>query len=186
MTAILSNQDFDNRLEELGGTDALGLEDFPSSFPQLFPLDLVSGDPISSLKYSILILWHEVIYAYGHGLSQISIIGCRAVTERILHVVYYSKTGDILSRGPLGLIIGECKKANVDDEIIRLAEEVKNYGNDRAHANLERQDPLVANLGGKSRGIEFLDSTKYVIHPYKGEAKQAIFITKKLLFSTFE
>jgi len=185
MTTNLSNQDFDNRLEELGGTDALGLEDFSSSFPQLFPLDLVSNDPISSLKYSILILWHEVIYAYGHGLSQISIIGCRAVTERTLHVVYHSKTGEILPRGPLGKVITACREVEVDGKIIRLAEEVGKYGNDRAHANLERQKPSLANLGGKSRGIEFLDSSKYVIHPYKGEAKQAILTTKKILISTF-
>jgi len=185
MTANLSNQDFDNRLEELGGINALGLEDFPSFFPQLFPLDLSSNNPIISLKYSILILWHEVIYAYGYGLSQISIIGCRAVTERTLHVVYHSTTGKILTRGPLGTVIQACREVKVDGEIIRLAEEVGKYGNDRAHANLERQNPTLANLGGKSRGVEFLDSSKYVVHPYKGEAKQAIFITKEILISTF-
>lgn len=184
MATNLSNQDFDNRLEELGGADALGIEDVPSSFPQLFPLDLSSNNPIISLKYSILILWHEVIYAYGYGLSQISIIGCRAVTERTLCVVYHSTTGK-LRGGPLGEVIKACRKANVDGEIIRLAEEVGRYGNDRAHGNLERQKPTLANLGGKSRGVEFLDSTKYVIHPYKGEAKQAIFATKKILVSIF-
>jgi hypothetical protein len=180
-----SREDFDNNLDELGGTVFLGLEDYSSALPKLFLNDLSSSDSINSIKYSILILWHETVYAYGHGLSQISIMGCRAITEKILRVVYHTATGKTLKDGTLGVIIRECKKVNVESKITVLAEQIKKFGDDRAHSNLERKDPVMANLGGDSRAVEVLTPSKHLIHPYKGNAKQAILDTRDLLFSAF-
>jgi len=180
-----SREKFDTNLDELGGTVFLGLEDYSSAFPKLFPIELSSSDSINSTKYSILILWHETVYAYGYGLSQISIMGCRAIAEKILRVVYHTATGKTLEQGTLGVIIRECEKVNVESKIMDLAKQIKNYGDDRAHSNLERKDPVMANLGGDSRVVEILTPSKHLIHPYKGNAKQSILSARELLFSVF-
>lgn len=185
MTENQSKNDFDINLEELGGTDFLGIDNYSLTFHKLFPIDLSSSDSINSIKYSILILWHEAVYAYGYGLSQICIMGCRAVAEKILRVVYFTTTGKILDHATLGMIIRYCEKANVDADITKLAEQIKDYGDDRAHSNLEREDPIMANLGGDSRVVEILTPSKHLIHPYKGNARLAILATRDLLILAF-
>ncbi len=180
-----SKDNLDSNLDELGGMVFLGLENYSSAFPKLFPIDLSSSDSINSIKYSILILWHETVYAYGYGLSQISIMGCRAIAEKILRVVYHTTTGKTLGNGTLGFIIRECEKVNVESKIVALAKQIKEYGNDRAHSNLERKDPVMANLGGDSRVVDILTPSKHLIHSYKGNAKQSILSVRELLFAVF-
>ena len=81
--------------------------------------------------------------------------------------------------------IGKCEKINVDHNITNLALQIKEYGDDRTHSNLERKNPRMANLGGESRVVEILTPSKHLIHPYKGDAKQAILATRDLLNYVF-
>lgn len=129
---------------------------------------------LDSLSYSVLLLTYESTICYTYGIFQSCIITCGAIVERILRYEYLQKNQDMPddSDWTLGRLIYKINWSNtrINDKILDLAKVVKVNRDDRAHANLEQKDPDAANYGG-NRGVTVVDSNKYMIEPYRGEAK---------------
>lgn len=139
---------------------------------------------LDSLSYSILLLTYEATICYTYGIFQSCIITCGAIVERILRYEYLKQNQEMPDNKDwtLGKLIYQLNWANtrVTEKILGLAKVVKENRDDRAHANLEQQDPETANYGG-IRGITILDSKKYIIEPYRGNAKLCIDSVFKIL-----
>ena len=69
----------------------------------------------------------------------------------------------------------------ITEEIQEFVKQVLDPRNSRAHALLEHSDPGLSISGGSKRGIEVIDASKYLIEPYRGDAKLLIEITFKIL-----
>jgi hypothetical protein len=175
-------------------------EDYISNFKQLAeitnkkslnPLDSFrclftpfTQSHLDSISYSILLLTYEATICYTYGIFQSCIIVCGAILERILRFEYLKENHEMPDSNDwtLGRLIYKLNWTNtkVTNKILELAKIVKKNRDDRSHANLEQNNPDFASYGG-NRGITFIDSTKYLIEPYRGEAKLSIESLFKIL-----
>jgi hypothetical protein len=142
----------------------------------------VSDDPKDALRWSILTLWLEATECYIFELFESCILTCGAIVERCLKLEYEKAKGPLPSesRWTLGVCIRKCKGIIAPD-ILDLARQILEPRNSRAHALLEHSDPQLAIIGGPERGIEVLSPQRYLIEPYRGEARKVIEITSKIL-----
>ena len=143
-----------------------------------------SGEYLDSLSYSILLLTYEATICFTYGIFQSCIITCGAVAERILRFEYI-KVNEKLpddSDWTLGRLIYKLDWSNtrITERILDSAKLIKKSRNDRIHANLEKEDPESAIHGG-NRGITIIDQSKYLIEPYKADAKLSIESVFKIL-----
>ena len=143
-----------------------------------------SGTYIDSLSYSILLLTYEATICYTYGIFQSCIITCGAIAERILRFEYI-KVNDKLPDDidwTLGRLIYKLDWSNtrITEKILNSAKIVKKSRDDRIHAILEKEDPESAIHGG-NRGITIIDQSKYLIEPYKADAKLSIGSVFKIL-----
>ncbi len=154
-----------------------------SSFPGLFIPS--SDNPLGALKYSILLLSHEVSECYVFGEFQSCILTCGAIVERVLKLEYLDKNHQMPDSEMWTL--GKCLyKLNwtgtrITQEIQELGKQILDPRNSRAHALLEHSDPQLSIMGGLERGIEVMSSGHYLIEPYRGDAKMLVEITFKIL-----
>lgn len=160
------------------GTDPL------KAFPQLIaPRD--SNDPEDALRWSILMLSYEAIECFIFGEFQSCILTCGSVVERTLKLEYEEVYGKLPPNGTwtLGRCIYKLKWSGtrITSEITDLAKQMLEPRNNRAHALLEHSDPMLAIMGGPERGIEVLSSGHYLFEPYRGDARNVIEVTLKIL-----
>ena len=154
-----------------------------SSFPGLFIPS--SDNPLDALRYSILMLSHEATECYVFGEFQSCMLTCGAIVERVLKLEYLDKNQQMPDDREWTL--GRCLyKLNwtgtrITQEIQELGKQILDPRNSRTHALLEYSDPQLSIIGGLNRGIEVIDSDKYLIEPYRGDAKSLIEITFKIL-----
>jgi len=143
---------------------------------------LVSDEFQDALKWSIFYLWLEARECYVFGLFQSCILTCGAVVERCLKLEYAKARGELPTeeRLTLGKMIQKCKGV-VDQTVLELTQEILGPRNSRAHALLEHSNPQLAIIGGPERGVEIHSSQHYLIEPYRGEAKQVVELTAKIL-----
>ena len=136
-----------------------------------------------SLKFSLWEIYNEAIWAYIKTFDRLSMIGCRAVVERALRVVYYEKTGHVARKDwSLGPLLNNCQKVGIDEQVIKLAREIKDVGDNLAHAKWEVE--------------KHWTGLKMILHPKKpkgppvahfvtGDAKKSILATRDLLKMIF-
>ena len=163
----------------------------------LYPLDSFPclytpfcKNQLDSLSCSILLLTFEATICYTYGIFQSCIITCGAIVERILRFEYSKVKHDLPDTNywTLGRLISKLDWSNtkVTDEILDLAKKIKSPRNDRAHGILEQFNPELANMGGENRGILALDESKYIIEPYRGDAKRIIKTLFQILTLLYE
>lgn len=172
-----------NNIKDLAEiTQSTGLNPL-ESFPCLYAPN--SSNKLDSLQFSILLLSYEATSCYVFGLFQSCIITCGALVERILKLEYLKKNPQLPTNGEwtLGKLIYKLNWSDtrINSGILDSAEQIKSSRNDRIHANSEQSDPLLTSMGGENRGIEFLDANKYLIEPFRGDARKAIEHTFKIL-----
>lgn len=141
-----------------------------------------SGDILYALRDSIVTLWLEATECFIFGQFQACILTCGAVVERCLKVEYQKVHGQ-LPKGnwPLGRCIYELDWNGIlDSEVLELSMQLLEPRNSRAHALLEHSDPNAATYGG-NRDVQILDSQRYLIEPYRGDAEDVISVTWKIL-----
>lgn len=162
-----------------GGADALG------AFPGLVG-SLCSADPKDALRWSILRLWWEAAECYIFGEFEACILVCGSVVERSLKLEYETKRGPLPphTKWTLGICITKCKGI-VTPEVLEFAQQMLEPRNSRTHALLEHSYPQLSILGGNERGVELLSPSKYLIEPYRGDAKKVIELTFKILSSLY-
>lgn len=152
------------------------------TFRCLYPA--YEDNELESLKKSIFTLVVEATFCYVYEIFQSCILVCGSVTERILKYEYL-KVYENLPKGTwtLGRLIYKLDwtATRIDERILELAKVIKSPRNDRAHAILEQSNPELANMGGQNRGIYIVDENKYLIYPYRGEAKEIIKNTFEIL-----
>ena len=187
-----NREEYIKRLTNLGGLEALGFVKSTEMFPCLSSFKIIQKSEKEedkekdlktniheSLKFSLLKIYNEVICAYIKSLDRLSMLGCRAVVERALRVAYYEKTGHLARKDlSLGPLINNCQKVGIDDEVIELAQAIKNEGDNLAHAKWEVERHWT--------GIEMRLDPKNpngppVAHYVTGDAKKSILATRDLL-----
>lgn len=126
-----------------------------------------------TLLISLFHAWNEVCECYIFGENQAVIILSRSIAERCLKLEYIKKQGNLPAgqKWTLGVLINN-SAGIIDQALLDLAAELRDPGNDRAHALLEITDPQRANFGG-DRAVEIVGQG-YQIYQYAGEAKFAI------------
>jgi len=136
-------------------------------------LDIEPDSLISALRWSILTLWFESTSCYVLGQFQACILASGAVVERILKLEYQEQNGDL----PEGhWTLGRCVRnldfsnTRITEDLLAHARECIDPKNDRSHALLEHKNPNASMLGG-DRGIHEISSNRYLIEPYRGEAR---------------
>jgi hypothetical protein len=193
------------RLNELGGTDSLGINDVSAMFPTLFPIKITQRDTEDArksnireaLKFSLWQLYNEAIIAYLIELDRITIIACRGVVERALRVAYQDKTGNVANdKWSLGPLINNCKRNKISEKIIELACAIKNEGDNLAHAKYEIEKHWNGVVMKKNPKSPFLSrvhcgsctvSSPSMVHYMTGDAKTSLVLTRdllKLIFSS--
>jgi len=175
------------RLAELGGFAAVGLDTFRDYFGQLRPHLYIQVAPtaLDALATSIDRLWHYAVFCYLYELFEPCIFTCGAVVERALKFEYERQVGATGERWTIGRTIQECRNAKViSDNILELAERIADPRNDRSHANLERTNPDLAQFGG-DRGVTNLSDQHYLIHPYQHNARMTLDLTLLVLKDLF-
>jgi hypothetical protein len=170
-----------NLTELLDLTSADSLNPF-ESLPDLIPV-LEAGSQVDALAWSILLLWLEAANSYVLGQFQASILSSGAVVERILKLEYMKINGEL----PQGMwTLGKCiydldfVKTKITEEILGIAKECLDPRNDRSHALLEHENPDASMLGGQ-RGIHVISNNRYLIEPYRGEARGILVNTWRIL-----
>lgn len=145
-----------------------------------------SDDPKDALRWSIILLWCEATECFIFGEFQSSMLVCGAVAERCLKLKYEETQGPLPanSHWTLGRCVHECQGI-LSQDVIDVARSMLEPRNNRAHALLEHSNPQMAISGGEARGIEILGSRHYLIEPYRGEAKEVIIATYKILQRLF-
>jgi hypothetical protein len=168
-------------LKELAEIAHVGGGDTLTDLPKLLG-PRGSDDPKDALGWSIIMLWCEATECYIFGEFQSCILTCGAIVERSLKLEYEKARGALPqgSRWTLGRCIHECAGI-VAPAILDLAQQMLEPRNNRAHALLEHNDPQTAMMGGLDRGIERLSSGHYQIEPYRGDARNVISVTYKIL-----
>lgn len=185
-----------HRLTDLGGLENLGIGETSKMFPRLSSFKIIQKSEKEedrekdlktniheSLKFSLLKIYHEVIWAYIKLLDRLSIIGCRSIVERALRVAYYEKTGNLAGKSwSLGPLLSNCQKIGIDDQIIKLSRSIKNEGDNLTHAKWE--------IAKHWNGIEMRPDPKNkggppVAHYVTGDAKRTILTTRDLLKMIF-
>ena len=170
------------RLKELSEIAQSGGADSIKAFPSLWSFN-DRDDPKEALRRSILDLWCEATECYIFGEFQSCILTCGAIVERCLKLEYQITIGPLPVVGKpwtLGVCIEKCGRV-VSTQVLDLAKSIVKPRNDRVHANLEQADPSLAIMGGKERGIRILSPSRYTIEPFRGEARNVITITHKIL-----
>ena len=162
-----------------GGSDALKI--LPGLIGPLY-----SEDPKDALRWSILMLWCEAAECYTFGEFQCCVLACGSVVERCLKLEYEKSQGALPpnSKWTLGTCVNKCKGI-VSSEVLKLAQQILEPRNNRAHALLEHSDPQLFISGGSERGVELLSSGHAQIEPYRGDAKRVIDLTFKILSVLF-
>jgi hypothetical protein len=168
-------------LKELAEIAHAGGGETVDAFPQLVG-QLYSDDPKDALRWSIIMLWCEATECYIFGEFQSCILTCGAIVERSLKLEYEQARGSLPpgARWTLGRCIQECTGI-VAPTTLDLAREMLEPRNNRAHALLEHADPQMSIIGGPERGIEVLSSGHHQIEPYRGDARNVIISTYKIL-----
>jgi hypothetical protein len=171
----IANLEEFSQFAQSGGAQAMEV------FPGL-RCSLATDDPRDALKYSILLLWCESAECYIFGQFQACILTCGAVVERCLKLEYEQAEGELPpnARWTLGTCIHKCRGVIAAD-ILELAQQILEPRNNRAHALLEHSDPQLSILGGQNRGVEILSPRHHLVEPYRGDARNVIEITFKVL-----
>ena len=176
------SRQIDNLRELAEITNSTGVHPI-SSFAGLSVKDYES--PLDALKFSILLLAHEATECYVLGEFQSCILSCGAIIERILKLEYLVLNHQMPDNGCWTL--GRCvykldwNGTRITEDIRELVKGILRPRNSRAHALLEHSDPGLSISGGANRGIEMIDQNKYLIEPYRGEAKSLIETTFMIL-----
>lgn len=145
-----------------------------------------ADDPKAALSMSIVYLWGEAVECFILGEFQACILACGAVVERCLKLAYQD-AGKKLPRDAkwgLGLCIRKCRDL-VKPDVLTYARRLTEPRNSRTHALLEHTNPTWAYLGGKSRRVILLPSGHAEIEPYRGDAREVIELTWKILLELF-
>jgi hypothetical protein len=168
---LQSNLERMTRLNELAGNT--GGPNTITAYTQL-KYTTVDNTPEDALLISLFNAWCEVCDCFIFGDFQAVILLCRSIAERSLKLEYIKSQGSIPTgqRWMLGRLVTECAGI-VSQNVIDLVTDLKEPGNDRAHALLEITNPQRAIFGG-NRGITVTSSSTYIIEPYRGDAEIAI------------
>lgn len=159
-----------------GGSDSI------DDLPKLWGFN--HADPLYALQFSIMTLWLEASECYILGQFQACILTCGAVVERALKYEYQKLNGvETKNKKTLGQWIRELD-GKLDSDVINWAEEILKPRNSRAHALLEQSDPFTAYMGSK-RGLQQIGSNAYVLEYYRGDAKEVIERTFKILHQLY-
>lgn len=167
-------------IPESGGAEPL------EAFPNL-SLSKDLDDPKNALRWSIIYLIAEATECFVFGTFQSCILTCGSVVERALKLEYLS-VHNSLPKG--NWTLGRCihqldwKNTRVSETVIQLAASMLEPRNNRAHALLESSDPLLSIMGGPNRGIEIIP-VGHMVEPYRGDAKNTIETTYKILSNLY-
>lgn len=191
-----NREEYINRLTDLGGLETLGIGKASKMFPRLTSFKIIQKSEKEedkendlktnineSLRFSLLEMYREVIWAYIKSLDRLSMLGCRAVVERALRIAYYEKTGNLAIKSwSLGPLLRNCQKVGISDKIIKLSRSIKNEGDNLAHAKWEVERHW--------NGIEMRLDPKNpegppVAYYATGDAKKSILTTRDLLKIVF-
>ena len=161
----------DNLADLYEATSPNALDPF-NALPNLV-LDLKPDSSISALRWSILTLWLESAYCYVLGQFQACILASGAGVERILKLEFQEQH-DALPEGnwTLGRCVYDLDFSNtrITEDVLAHARECIDPKNDRSHALLEHKNPNASMIGG-DRGMHEISSNRYLIEPYRGEAR---------------
>jgi len=168
-----------SELAQSGGADSL------KAFPHL-KRSIDNDGPNDALRWSIIQLWCEAAECYIFGEFQSCVLTCGAIVERCLKLEYEQAIGPLPSGShwTLGRCIHKCAGI-VSQDVLDLAKSMLEPRNNRAHALLEHSDPELAISGGAERGIEIRSSGHYLIEAYRGDAKNVILSTHKILSTLY-
>jgi hypothetical protein len=176
-----------SNLAELFTITSDGSLDPFKSLPNLVS-DLEPNNKLSALRWSILTLWLEAAHCYVLGQFQSCILTSGGVVERILKLEYQS-VHENLPDGKWTL--GSCaynldfSKTRVTDVLLFHAKDCIDPRNDRTHALLEHANPTASIIGG-NREVYEVTSNRYMIEPYRGDAKMLIKHSWALLDSLYK
>ena len=146
-------------------------------------------DPRGALQMNISGLTYEAFDCFIFGSFQATIMVCGGIVERVLKLERTSVMTlpeaqswlDSHQHDTLGKLLKEdWTGTRIDSETLNWVSQVKSARDDRIHANMERQQPAEAALGGPLRGRDFRGN-RYYIEPFRGDAKGSVMATVKIL-----